>query len=170
MATKEDEIPWFKSPIVLGMLAVFSLTGAAIGVAKYISEVKSGYEGEVEVRTESRIRASQVAEDAAKGAAFAECWPLGNCEGFTQLPIDDDQNRRLERIEKEIYNHHLFDREHCQAHRDAGETGCPAPAGIDPRCGLLRRGLGRLPRTCGDRPCTCSRTVQRWRVAPHLRG
>lgn len=116
---------WNNGIGLVGMVAIiaafYQIRSEQVSIEDREQQQVEQRDQEVATRVAAEIAARDTAKKAAKGAAFADCWPHGTCEGFTQLPVDDEQNSRIERIEEAINKHHLFDREHCQAHRDAGE-------------------------------------------------
>lgn len=127
----EQQMPWHKSPLVLGMLAVLAIGGGSAAflnnTAKLRDSVKQQQresQANIERATTLEIERQRVSEQAAIGAEFARCWPFGICDPSiypSALPTDSDQNERLDGLEDHIEQLQKFIKSHCQGHRDAGD-------------------------------------------------
>lgn len=60
-------------------------------------------------------------EGVEKALEFVDCWPIGTCDGIRQLPVDDDQNESIKKLESRADSVEAFAKEHCQFHRDKGQ-------------------------------------------------
>ena len=136
----EDQKHWFKTPIFLSVVAIFTVTSGIAGLVSYISGIKQGIEDEVAQRTTDAINASSVAEQAAEGAAayqriqedswkwdegyiFRSCWStVAGCKkelGLpSELPTDRTQNSEIKELKLESEINAKFRRETCQNRRD----------------------------------------------------
>jgi len=116
---EEDNRPGFVKWIVgSGILVVFALISGGITVYKFVSGIQADREQEVADRALFNEQFREVSEHARRGAEFAACWPLSNCEGIQALPVDGNQNKRLDALEAATARLHQFNKELCQGIRD----------------------------------------------------
>jgi len=121
---------WLRFVNGLGLVAAIGIASTTLSIYKskhdldrYKVEREQQVADEIAAEAVSLLEAKRTAEQAEKGAEFAECWPDGNCPGIPPvLPVDRDQNGRLDELETEVDRLSGFIKKHCQGHRDDGSN------------------------------------------------
>jgi len=96
----------------------FAVIATILGIYTGTSKIKADYESEIEATVQQSIEFTRVANDAKIGADFAHCWPTSSCPGLEALPIDEDQNGRIDALESQLTGLVMAFRNICQGLRD----------------------------------------------------